>query len=594
MMIDSKKLHEMSDVVRATALRALRHAKNGHIGIAMGAADIVTMIYAVFLNPARDRFVLSAGHGSAMLYSVLKLAGYKIGDLDSWRQLYGLPGHPEFGIDGVAATTGPLGQGVANAVGMAIAEQHMNTNGRIYCLCSDGDLMEGVAQEAIALAGRYGLNNLVLVWDNNGISIDGVAQTDLNIPMRMRAAGWTVRAADGHDFDELYDAFNAPAQGPVFIQANTILGRGTSLAGTNRAHGFALPDSEIAELIEQMDSVHGRELWGMIARSHSGMRTRHYSTLGAVSVPDVPHFISTREMSGAYLARIVARNQNIMCGSADLGASTNVLVDGMRPITPDDFSGNYINYGVREHAMAAIMNGMAYSGLRAVGSTFLVFSDYMRGAMRLSALAGLPVVYVLTHDSIAVGPDGPTHQPIEQLAGLRLVPNMNVFRPCNMAEVAWAWRTALSETSRPSCIVLSRQKIMRTCTPILGCVNSGGYVIYKSRSARVNLTIVATGTEVPLAMSVARRLGRGVQVVSMPSVGHFREMDSEYRKSILRGRVIVIEAGATASWFEFADDVIGIDDFGLSGPGDMVYREYGFDADAIAEAIRAKMKNVRK
>ena len=345
-------------------------------------------------------------------------------------------------------------------------------------------------------------------------------------------------------------------------------------------------------MIEDLDSARGRDLWGMIARSHCGLPKPKYSTAPNPLLPDVPHFISTREMSGLYLGKIIARAKNIICGSADLGQSTNVHVPGMVDITADDFSGNYINYGVREHAMAAIMNGMAYSGLRAVGSTFLVFSDYMRGAMRLSALSGLPVVYVLTHDSIAVGPDGPTHQPVEQLAGLRLIPNMNVFRPCNMTEVAWAWRTALSETDRPSCIVLSRQKILRTGLPVLGYVDAGGYVIYKPKMGRIRLTLVATGAEVPLAVAVARRIS-GAQVVSMPSVSHFREMDNEYKNSILRGRVIAIEAGATASWFEFADDVIGIDDFGLSGAGDMVYREFGFDADAIATAIRAKIKNVR-
>lgn len=592
MVIDSKNLVEMSNAVRATALRALRHAKSGHIGIALGAADIITMIYAVFLDPSRDRFVLSAGHGSALLYATLKLAGYRVGDLDSLRRLYGLPGHPEFGIDGVSATTGPLGQGVANAVGMAIAEKHLERDGKIYCLASDGDLMEGVANEAIAFAGRYKLNNLILLWDNNGVSIDGAAQTDVNMASRMRAAGWDVRVANGHAPDELYDAVAEPSDGPIFVQCNTVLGVGSGVAGTRRAHGFDISDAEIALLIEELDSAHGRELWGMIARSHVVSHKPKYVTAPNPLLPDVPHYISTREMSGIYLSRIISRAQNIICGSADLGFSTNVRVDGMVDITADDFSGNYINYGVREHAMAAIMNGMAYSGLRAVCSTFLVFSDYMRGAMRISALAGLPVVYVLTHDSVAVGPDGPTHQPVEQLAGLRLIPNMNVFRPCNMLEVAWAWRVALSESNRPSCIVLSRQKIIRVGEPVWGYIDAGGYVIYKPKGQRIRLTIVATGSEVPVAIAVARRVP-GTQVASMPSVSHFREMDAEYRSNVLRGYVIAIEAGATASWFEFADDVIGIDDFGLSGPGDMVYRECGFDADAITTAIRARIKNVR-
>ena len=587
MNIDAMNLHEMSDTLRAVALRALYTAKSGHV------ADIVTILYAVILNTATDRFVLSAGHGSALLYSALKLSGYRVGDLDSFRRLGGLPGHPEFGLPGVSATTGPLGQGVANAVGMAIAEKHRGTNGRVYCLCSDGDLMEGVAQEAIAFAGRYKLDNLVLLWDNNGISIDGTAQTDTNVPMRMRGAGWTVRTANGHDFDELYDAISEPNDGPLFIQCDTIIGFGSNVAGTPHAHGYDLSDSEITGLIDQLYSKRGHDLWDILSHEHREIGHIRYNSIPNVLLPDVPPFISTREMSGMYITRLLNKNADIIIGSADLGRSTNVRVSGTIDITGNDFSGNYINYGVREHAMAAIMNGMAYSGVRAVGSTFLVFSDYMRGAMRLSALSRLPVVYVLTHDSIAVGQDGPTHQPIEQLPGLRMIPNMNVFRPCNMTEVAWAWRSALSETNRPSCIILSRQKIMRVGAPVFGYIDAGAYVVYRPKMNRVRVTIIATGSEVPLAVTVARRMKIGTQVVSMPSVSHFRAMDAEYKSNILRGRVIAMEASASAPWFEFADDVIGIDEFGLTGPGDMVYREYGFDADAIVAALSKKLKNVR-
>ena len=592
MKIDSKNLHEMSNTVRADALRAIAAAKSGHVGIVLGAADIVTMIYTVFLNPARDRFVLSAGHGSAMLYAVLKLAGYNIGDLKSFRQIGGPPGHPEFGIDGVCATTGPLGQGVANAVGMAIAAKRNKTGGRVYCLCSDGDLMEGVAGEAIGFAGRYKLDNLVLLWDNNGISIDGVAQTDKNVSMRMRAAGWTVRAADGTDMNELYDVISAPVAGPLFVRCDTTLGQGTSVSGTVRAHGLAIGDAEIKELINHLDSATGRDLWRKFARTHKRPEKIKYTNVPAVSLPQKTSTVSTREMSGEYLAAIMKRGADVVIGSADLGQSTNMRVAGVREITADNFFGRYINYGVREHAMAAIMNGMAYAGVRAAGSTFLVFSDYMRGAMRISAISGLPVVYVLTHDSVAVGPDGPTHQPVEQLAGLRLIPNMNVFRPCNMAEVAWAWQTALSETNRPSCIILSRQAIAPVGDAILGEIKFGGYVVYESGVARVKMTIVATGAEVPLAINVARILGGAVRVVSMPSVAHFRAMDEKYRDKILVGTVVAIEASATAPWFEFADIVVGIDDFGLSGAADMVYRACGFDAEKIARAIRTKIKHV--
>ncbi len=592
MKIDSKNLHEMSNALRADALRAIAAAKSGHIGIVLGAADIITMIYAVFLNPARDRFVLSAGHGSAMLYAALKLSGYNIGDLKSFRQIGGLPGHPEFGIDGVAATTGPLGQGVANAVGMAIAAKHNKTGGRVYCLCSDGDLMEGVAQEAIGFAGRYKLDNLVLLWDNNGLSIDGAAQTDKNISMRMRAAGWTVRAVNGTNMDAIYDAVSGNVDGPLFVQCDTTLGQGASVSGTPRAHGLGISATEIESLVKRLDSAVGRALWRMLARGHKKTAKIKYANVPKISLPQKISPMSTREMSGEYLGAVMRTGADIIIGSADLGQSTNVRISGVREITADKFSGRYINYGVREHAMAAIMNGMAYAGVRAVGSTFLVFSDYMRGAMRIAALSGLPVIYVLTHDSVAVGQDGPTHQPIEQLAGLRLIPNMNVFRPCNMAEVAWSWQTALGETNRPSCVILSRQAIAPVGAPVFGEIKCGGDIVYQSSAARAKMTIIATGAEVPLAIDVARILGGAIQVASMPSVAHFRAMDKKYKDKILAGIVVAIEASSTAPWFEFADIVIGIDEFGLSGASDMVYRACGFDAEKIADAIRTKIKHV--
>jgi len=591
-MIDSKDLREMSKTLRMVALRTLYNAQSGHIGIVLGAADIVTLVYAVLLNSVADRFVLSAGHGSALLYGALKLSGYKIPELSSFRRLGGLAGHPEFGTDGVDATTGPLGQGVANAVGQAIAAKHKNNGGRVFCLCSDGDLMEGVANEAIAFAGRYNLDNLILFWDNNGVSIDGVAQTDVDIPARMRAAGWTVCAVRGDDFDALYKAVNTKTRGPLFIQCDTVLGRDSSVAGTPKAHGFGISGMEIANLVEYYRSPVGEKLWHQLAETHHGHARSKCSISLPTTLPSHPTFASTRELSGMFLEQIVKRNpHNLIGGSADLSTNTNVRSNWTRDITAKDFSGNFINYGVREHAMAAIMNGMAYSGLRVFGSTFLVFSDYMRGAMRLSALAGLSVVYVLTHDSIAVGQDGPTHQPVEQIAGLRLIPNMNVIRPCNMAEIAYAWRTALTADDKPTCIILSRQKFYQAGAPIVGSVENGGYVIYRARRHRIRMTLVSTGAEVPLAIAVARRLGRDVQVVSMPSVSAFRESSQEYKNKILRGRVVALEAGATSSWFELAQAVIGVDEFGTTGQGDMVYDEYGFDADAIAKAIRYKIKN---
>ena len=593
MRYNAKDLKEMSNVVRSDALRAVRAAQSGHIGIVLGAADIITTIYANFLRRGRDRFVLSAGHGSAMLYATLKNAGYKIADLDSFRKIGGLPGHPEYGIDGVDATTGPLGQGIGAAVGMALAEKIKKSDGHIYCLCSDGDLMEGVAQESIAFAGRYKLNNLVLLWDDNGISIDGVAQTDVNVADRMRAAGWIVLTVDGNDPYKINRALRDAAQtiAPIFICCKTQIGHDSSVAGTPRAHGYGLKPDEMSELISRLDSERGRELWNALADNATVvMSPDTFVADFDVELPDIPEKISTRELSGMYINAMLNAGVPLIGGSADLGGSTNAKVPASRDIEPTDFNGNYINYGVREHAMGAIMNGLAACGLRPYGSTFLVFSDYMRPAMRVAAISGLPVIYVLTHDSVAVGEDGPTHQPIEQLPSLRLMPNMNVFRPCNMAEVAYAYRTALKSTVRPTSIILSRQGIKQIPTPLDADISRGAYIIHPAGARNVRMTLLATGAEVPLAVAVATKLGPDVQVASVPCVSAFRAAPNEYKANILRGRIIAIEAAAAAPWFEFADAVIGIDRFGLSGDGASVCDALGFSVDAIVRDISRMTK----
>lgn len=593
MTYDANALKYMAGAVRADALRAIQSAHSGHVGIALGAADIITAVFANFMRRGLDRFVLSAGHGSAMLYSVLKLAGYKIASLESFRKIGGLPGHPEYGIDGVDATTGPLGQGVANAVGLALAEKIQKSDARVYCLCGDGDLSEGVASEAIAFAGHYKINNLVLLWDDNGITIDGAALTDMDVPSRMRAAGWNVLAVDGTDGAAISRAIadSRRMHAPTFIQCKTVIGTGTTVAGTAAAHGLTLDDSELERLIKKFDSVRGRALWSDIAKQPCApVAVKKTIDLSRVKTPNVPDMISSREMSGMYIDAMLAAGADIIGGSADLGHSTNAFVKDSHSIAPGKFDGNYIDYGVREHAMAAIMNGMAAAGVRPYGSTFLVFSDYMRPAMRLAAMSGLPVVYVLTHDSVAVGEDGPTHQPVEQLASLRLIPNMNVFRPCNMFEVASVWRMALSEKSRPSCIVLSRQRFRQVPSPIGAEIKRGAYVIRSAKSARVQMTIIATGSEVPLAVDVANILGNGVQVVSMPSVEHFRAQSTLYKQQILRGYVVAIEASSSSPWFEFADAVIGVNRFGISGPGGAVYSAFGFDAKQIAHEIAGRIK----
>lgn len=598
MKYDSKDLQEMASAVRSAALKSIISARSGHVGIVLGAADIVTDIFANFLRRGTDRFVLSAGHGSALLYSVLSLAGYELPPLDSFRKIGGLPGHPEFGIPGVFATTGPLGQGIGNAAGLALAEKIQKTDGRVFCLCSDGDLMEGVAQESISFAGRYKLNNLVVVWDDNGVSIDGAAQTDIDMPARMLAAGWRVITTDGHDFDEITRALNAAMRGkaPVFIQAKTVIGRGSSAAGTSRAHGLGLSMGELKKLAADLWSERGMDLWSEFASESANAA----DAMPAWSAPDLSNIsitwdmdtdASTRELSGIFLSRLMEENTNLIVGSADLGGSTNVKNAAARDIMPGEFVGNYINYGVREHAMGAIMNGMAAAGLRPAGSTFLVFSDYMRPSIRLAALSGLPVIYVFTHDSVAVGEDGPTHQPIEQLPSLRLMPNLNVFRPCNGPEIAASWTFALSDTARPSCIILSRQKVRQIATPADADLSRGAYIIRPACGRRVRATLIATGTEVPLAVATAEKMGAGVQVVSMPCVSMFRAQSDAFKKEILRGYVVAIEAAAAAPWFEFADAVVGIDEFGASGDGAAVYEKYGFDADIIARQIE---KNIKK
>ncbi|MCL1892467.1 MAG: transketolase [Alphaproteobacteria bacterium] len=601
MKFTNEQLMQMSNAARSGAVRAMRAANSGHLGIALDAADIMTAIYtsiyAIHLNPGQDKFVLSAGHGSALLYSVLKLRGYDLPGLETFRKLGGLPGHPEYGIPGVETTTGPLGQGVANAVGMALGAKMWEARGRatsrVYCLCSDGDLMEGVAQEAVAFAGIYRLNNLILLWDDNGISIDGKALTDLDLPMRMRAAGWAVFKVNGHRFSEINAALDKAKKSavPAFIQCVTTIGLGSDIAGEALAHGLALKDDQLAALERKFESEEGKRLWVNLAVNYPPAVAAPRPQLNgtAAAMPSVMEQISTRELSGKYLEELLPREPLLIGGSADLAESTNTRVASSRDITPDDFSGNYIHFGVREHSMAAIMNGLTLQGFRTYGGTFLIFSDYMRAAQRLSALMELPVVYVLTHDSIALGEDGPTHQPVEQLAGLRLMPNMNVFRPCNGKEVKWAWDTALAEASHPTCIVLSRQKFEQVETPAGSEINRGAYIIHSPVTGRQSpITLIATGSEVPLAVAVAEKIG--ASVVSMPSVEKFRLQDAEYKHRILRGRVIAIEAGATAGWYEFADAVVGIDWFGASGDGASVYKHFGFDAYAIAEDIMKYIK----
>ncbi len=591
MKFNAKQLQQMSNTVRATALGAVLSAHSGHIGIVLDASEIITSIYANHLRRGIDRFVLSAGHGSAMLYAVLKLAGYKIGDLNTFRKYGGLPGHPEYGIDGVDATTGPLGQGVGNAVGLALSQKIRGIRARTYCLCSDGDLMEGVSFESLSFAGRYNLNNLIVVWDDNKLSIDGAAQTDIDICARMRSMGFNVMAVRGNDIDALEHALDRAEKSsyPVFIQCKNVLGRASSLENKSSAHGFALSDTEMLNLISKNTNADGLRLWDVVKRRPIAESVRAINAMQRIKIPKTPERISSRELSGIYLDLLMKADTDLIIGSADLSRNTNVRTTNAKEISANKFNGNFINYGVREHAMAAIMNGMAVDGLRSVGSTFLAFSDYMRPSIRIAALSHLPVIYVFSHDSIAVGEDGPTHQPIEQLPSLRLIPNLNVYRPCNMTEIAYAWNSAIKNTDEPSAIILSRQKFKQIPSPTDADLSRGAYVIVPAKSGHTRTTIIATGSEIPLAVEIASRF-KNVQVVSMVNVKDFKKQDAKYKSSLLRGCVIAIEAATPGAWFEFADAVIGIDHFGASGNGDTLYKEYGFDADKIINEIKCYIK----
>lgn len=591
MKFNAKQLQQMSNSVRAGALGAVLSARSGHVGIILDASEIITCIYANHLRRGIDRFVLSAGHGSAMLYSVLKLAGYKIGDLNTFRKFGGLPGHPEYGLDGVDATTGPLGAGVGNAVGLALAQKIRGIRARTFCLVSDGDLTEGVSFESLSFAGRYNLNNLIVLWDDNKLSIDGVAQTDVDINARMRSMGFNVMSVRGNDIAAIEHALDRAEKSsrPVFIQCKNILGRGCTLENKSAAHGFALSETEMLALIAQNANEQGVHLWGIVGKRPVAKTSRAVNALKHVKIPKIPERISTRELSGIYLDLLMGVGVDLITGSADLANNTHVRTSHSVDITSGNFNGNFINYGVREHGMASIMNGMLADGLRVVGSTFLAFSDYMRPAIRLAALSGLPAIYVFSHDSVAVGEDGPTHQPVEQLPSLRLIPNLNVFRPCNINEIEYAWNAAIRDIQAPSAIILSRQKFRQIPAPDGADLARGAYVIWHAKSGRAKTTIVATGSEIPLAVEIASRF-KNVQVVSVVNLRDFKAQDSKYKSSILRGCVIAIEAAAPGPWFELADAVIGIDRFGASGDAETLYNEYGFNADKIINEIKEYIK----
>ncbi|WP_026757795.1 transketolase [Sediminimonas qiaohouensis] len=653
-----------SAAIRALTLDAVHAANSGHSGMPMGMADVATVLFEKHLKfdaadpswPDRDRFILSAGHGSMLLYSLLHLTGYADMTMDEIRNFrqWGsrTAGHPEYGhASGVETTTGPLGQGISNAVGFAIAEEVQRARyGRkvvdhmTYVIAGDGCLMEGVSHEAIGLAGRHRLGKLVVLWDNNSITIDG--KIDLadrtNQIQRFRAAGWHVQEIDGHDPDAIDAALTAAkaARKPSMIACKTHIALGSAAQDTSKGHG-ALTDET---LIADTKAAYGwtappfvvpdeiKAQWEEIGRRGAPERAAWQERLATLSQRRQDEFarIYAREAPRKLSARIKALKKQISAeapkvatrksselvlevinpvtpetigGSADLSGSNNTKTPDLGVFDLDNRKGRYIHYGVREHGMAAAMNGMAlHGGVRPYGGTFMCFTDYARPAMRLSALMGVPVTYVMTHDSIGLGEDGPTHQPVEHLAISRATPNTRVFRPCDTVETAEAWELALTAKTTPSVLSLTRQGVptLRTEHRNRNMVANGAYVMAEATGKRQAI-VIATGSEVAIAMEARALLeeaGIGTRVVSMPCMELFAEADESWRKKVLPGGAVRVgvEAGMRQGWDrwlcgergrESKADFVGMDSFGASAPAGVLYEEFGITAQVVVDRVRA-------
>ena len=642
----------MADAIRFLATDGVQAANSGHPGMPMGMADAAVALFADHIHvdptcptwPDRDRFILSAGHGSMLHYALNHLLGYKDMDAEQLKQFRQLgartAGHPEYGhADGIETTTGPLGQGITTAVGMALAERRLASQfGRAlvdhytYVIAGDGCLMEGISHEAIDMAGHLKLGRLIVLWDDNDISIDGNTDiaTSTNQLARFKAAGWQVTRVDGHDSDAVSAAIDVAKKSrkPSLIACKTVIGFGApTLAGSHKTHGAPLGDDEIQATRTALEWDHPpfeipsdiRSLWQEIATRGLDMRTHWQSRLDSsvkksrferAMSGELPKALATRmrrykKQLKAELPKVASRQASQMAlevinaavptmvgGSADLTGSNLTKTSQMRSITPGNYRGNYVHYGIREHAMGAVMNGMAlHGGMIPYGGTFLVFSDYMRGSMRLSALMKQRVIYVLTHDSIGLGEDGPTHQPIEHLAMLRATPNMNVYRPCDAVETAEAWEIALESSETPSVMALSRQGLptVRTERTNENLTQKGGYILRNVRGAR-DITVMATGSEVAIALDAADVLkdqGYNVAVVSMPCWELFDQQSDQYRQSVLGSAPrIAIEALIGFGWDRYLrtqDVFIGMHDFGASGPAPELYQHFGITKERICE-----------
>ena len=651
------------DAIRILTMDAVQKASSGHPGMPMGMAEIATALWLDHLsfNPAnpswidRDRVVLSNGHGSMLLYAVLHLTGYDLtcDDIERFRQLGSrTPGHPERGeTPGVETTTGPLGQGFANAVGMAIAERNLAASFNVpeqaivdhhtYVFVGDGCLMEGISHEAASLAGFLRLGKLIAIYDQNGISIDGeiTGWFGDDTPARFRAYGWDViDAVDGHDRDAVSSAIaaaKAESERPTLICCRTEIGRGApTKAGRAEAHGAPLGEDEIAvvrkrlgwsappfeippairakwdrraqgsrleaEWAERFDRYRAAhpDLAAELERRMAGGLSEDFEAVAARirdNAAEAQETVASRKASQATIAAYAESVPELVGGAADLTDSTATRVKSQHPMRPGE-AGDFIFYGVREFAMAALMNGMAaHGGIRPYAGTYLVFSDYARNALRMASLMKLGVIHVLTHDSIALGQDGPTHQPVEHLASLRLIPGLDVWRPCDSVETAVAWEQALRNTSMPTALILSRQPLpwQRRDATTLGAIRRGGYVLVAEKNP-LSVVLIATGAEVALAVEAAAALEAeniGARVVSMPSTLAFDSQDRAYRQSVLPPGVcrVAVEAGCTDYWRRYVGldgAVVGLDRFGESAPPDDLFRHFGLTAHAVADAAR--------
>lgn len=659
-MADTSTQIQMANAIRALSMDAVQKANSGHPGLPMGAADIATVLFTRFLKfdpkaphwPDRDRFVLSAGHGSMLVYSVLHLTGYADMTMDEIRNFrqWGAKtaGHPEFGhATGIETTTGPLGQGIANAVGMAIAERHLNAvfgkdlvEHKTYALVGDGCLMEGISQEAIAMAGHLKLKNLIVLWDDNGISIDGkVSMSDsTDQAKRFEASGWMTMACDGHNPDAIAACLQKAqtADRPVMIACKTIIGYGApNKQGGSGVHGSPLGPDEIKAAREKLGWSSAPfevpapilKLWRDAGARGAKDRAAWESRLGAAAPAIQSEF--NRRQSGdlpaafhegmrAYKQELAANppaiasrnaSQNALevinpllpdaiGGSADLTGSNNTKTKTISGFSAEDYSGRYMYYGIREHGMAAAMNGMAlHGGVIPYGGTFLVFTDYCRPAIRLSALMQQRVVYVMTHDSIGLGEDGPTHQPVEHVAALRTIPNLLVMRPCDAMETAECWEIALASRTQPSVLALTRQKLkpMRDEFTSTNMCALGAYEVAATKKSAV--VIFASGSEVEIAMEAKEILdaqGLGARVVSVPSMELFEQQSEDYKRKLMGKEKVrmAIEAGVRQSWDRFIGSdglFIGMTGFGASAPAEVLYEKFGITAKHAVAAVKTRL-----